>query len=36
MHKIHLKDDNPVYCKQFKILEAHQTFIEATLDKKLK
>ncbi len=31
-HKIHLKDNNPVYRKQFKIPEAHQNFIEATLD----
>jgi hypothetical protein len=29
-NKIYLKDDNPVYRKQFKIPEAHQTFIEAT------
>ncbi len=35
-HKIHLKDNNPVYCKQFKIPEAHQNFIEATLDEWLK
>ena len=35
-HKIYLKDDNPVYRKQFKIPEAHQTFIEATLDEWLK
>jgi hypothetical protein len=35
-HKIFLKDDNPVYRKQFKIPEAHQTFIEATLDEWLK
>jgi hypothetical protein len=34
--KIYLKDDNPVYRKQFKIPEAHQTFIEATLDEWLK
>ncbi len=27
-HKIHLKDNNPVYRKQFKIPEAHQNFIE--------
>jgi len=31
-HKIHLKDNNPVYRKQFKIPEAHQNFIEATLE----
>jgi hypothetical protein len=35
-HKIYLKDDNTVYRKQLKIPEAHQTFIEATLDKWLK
>jgi hypothetical protein len=35
-HKIHLKDNNPVYRKQFKIPEAHQNFIEATLAKWLK
>jgi hypothetical protein len=27
-HKIHLKDNNPVYRKQFKIPESHQNFIE--------
>ncbi len=35
-HKIHLKDNIPVYRKQFKIPEAHQNFIEATLDEWLK
>ncbi len=35
-HKIYLKDDNPIYQKQFKILEAYQTFIEATLNEWLK
>jgi hypothetical protein len=35
-HKIHLKDNNPVYRKQFNIPEGHQNFIEATLDKWLK
>jgi hypothetical protein len=35
-HKIHLKDNNSVYRKQFKIPEAHQNFIEATLDEWLK
>lgn len=35
-HKIHLKDSNPVYRKQFKIPEAHQDFIEATLEEWLK
>jgi hypothetical protein len=36
MHKIYLKDDNPVYRKQFKIPEAHQTFIVVTLNEWLK
>ncbi len=31
-HKIHLKMQDPVYWKQFKILEAHHQFIEQTLD----
>jgi len=31
-HKIHLKDNNPVYRKQFKIPEAHQDFIEQSLE----
>ena len=35
-HKIHLKDNNPVYRKQFKIPEAHQDFIEQTLDEWLR
>jgi len=35
-HKIYLKDNDPVYRKQFKIPEAHQNFIEATLDEWLK
>jgi hypothetical protein len=35
-HKIHLMDNNLIYRKQFKIPEAHQNFIEATLDKWLK
>ncbi len=35
-HKIHLKDNNPVYRKQFKIPEAHQNFIEQLLDEWLK
>ncbi len=34
--KIHLKDNNPVYRKQFKIPEAQQNFIEQSLDKWLK
>jgi hypothetical protein len=35
-HKIYLKDNDPVYRKQFKIPEAHQNFIAATLDEWLK
>jgi hypothetical protein len=35
-YKIHLKDNNPMYRKEFKIPEAHQNFIEATLDEWLK
>ncbi len=35
-HKIHLKDNDPVYRKQFKIPEAHQNFIEQSLDEWLK
>jgi hypothetical protein len=35
-HKIHLKDNHPMYRKQFKIPEAHENFIEATLDEWLK
>ncbi len=35
-HKIHLKDNNPVYRKQFKIPEAHHNFIEQSLDEWLK
>jgi len=35
-HKIHLKNDNPVYRKQFKIPEAHHNFIEQTLEEWLK
>jgi len=31
-HKIHLKTQDPVYRKQFKIPEAHHQFIEQTLD----
>ena len=34
--KIYLKDNEPVYRKQFKIPEAHQSFIEATLNEWLK
>jgi len=35
-HKVHLKDNNPVYRKQFKIPEAHQNFIEQSLEEWLK
>jgi hypothetical protein len=35
-HKIYLKTQDPVYRKQFKILEAHHQFIEQTLDEWLK
>ncbi len=35
-HKIHLKDNSPVYRKQFKIPEAHQKFIERSLEEWLK
>jgi hypothetical protein len=35
-HKIHLKNENPVYRKQFKIPEAHHNFIEQTLEERLK
>jgi len=35
-HRIHLKDNAPVYRKQFKIPEAHQNFIEHLLDERLK
>jgi hypothetical protein len=35
-HKIHLKNENPVYRKQFKIPEAHHNFIEQTLEEWLK
>ncbi len=35
-NKIHLKHNAPVYRKQFKILEAHQTFIEQSLHEWLK
>ncbi len=35
-HKIHLKSQDPVYRKQFKIPEAHHQFIEQTLDEWLK
>jgi hypothetical protein len=35
-HKIHLKENSPVYRKQFKIPEAHQQFIEQSLEEWLK
>jgi len=35
-HKIHLKDNKPVYRKQFKIPEAHADFIEETVTEWLK
>jgi hypothetical protein len=35
-HRIHLKNENPVYRKQFKIPEAHHNFIEQTLEEWLK
>jgi hypothetical protein len=35
-HKIHLKSEDPVYRKQFKIPEAHHHFIEQTLEEWLK
>jgi hypothetical protein len=34
--KIHLKDNSPVYRKQFKIPEVHQQFIEQSLEEWLK
>jgi len=35
-HWIHLKNENPVYGKQFKIPEAHHNFIKQTLEECLK
>jgi hypothetical protein len=35
-HRIHLKDNNPVYRKQFKIPEAHKNFIEQSIEEWLK
>jgi hypothetical protein len=35
-HKIHLKDNDPLYQKQFKIPEAHQNLIEQSLEEWLK
>jgi hypothetical protein len=31
-HQIHLKDDQPIFRKQFNLLVAHTQFIEQTLD----
>ncbi len=31
-HRIHLKNEDPVYRKQFKISEAHHNFSEQTLE----
>ncbi len=35
-HRIHLKDDQPIFRKQFNLLEAHTQFIEQSLDEWLK
>ncbi len=35
-HRIHHKDDNPIYRKQFNLPETHNQFIEQTLDEWLK
>ena len=35
-HKIHLKDNDPVYRKQFKIPDAHNDFISKTINEWLK
>jgi hypothetical protein len=35
-HRIHLKDHKPIYRKLFKLPEAHNQFIEQTLDEWLK
>jgi hypothetical protein len=35
-HRIHLKDDQPIFRKQFNLPEMHTRFIEQTLDKWLK
>ncbi len=35
-HKIHLKNEDPVYRKQFKIPEAHHQFMKQTLEEWLK
>jgi hypothetical protein len=36
MHQIHLKDDQPIFRKQFNLPEAHTQFIEQSLDEWLK
>ncbi len=35
-HRIHLKDDQPIYQKQFNLPEAYNQFIQQTLDEWLK
>jgi hypothetical protein len=35
-HRIHLKDDQPIFGKQFNLPEAHTQFIEQSLDEWLK
>ncbi len=35
-HRIHLKDDQPIFWKQFNLPEAHTQFIEQSLDEWLK
>jgi hypothetical protein len=35
-HRIHLKDNEPIYRKQFNLPEAHNQFIDQTLDEWLK
>ncbi len=35
-HSIHLKDNQPIFCKQFNLPEAHTQFIEQSLDEWLK
>jgi hypothetical protein len=35
-HKIHLKDNEPIYRKQFKIPDAHRPFLEESLTEWLK
>jgi hypothetical protein len=36
IHRIHLKDNEPIYRKQFNLPEAHNQFIDQTLDEWLK